>query len=43
MKTMTLPELSMFIKKQELELRERTEKEREEGERPLVAGRGMAV
>ncbi|XP_072559846.1 TSC complex subunit 1a isoform X1 [Paramormyrops kingsleyae] len=30
MKTMTLPELSLFIKKQELELRERTEKEREE-------------
>lgn len=29
---MTLPELSAFMKKQELELQLRTEKEREEGE-----------
>lgn len=33
---MTLTELSVFMKKQELELQLRTEKEREEGERRLL-------
>lgn len=34
---MTLTELSVFMKKQELELQLRTEKEREEGEYRLLA------
>lgn len=34
--SMTLTELSVFMKKQELELQLRTEKEREEGERRLL-------
>lgn len=33
--SMTLTELSVFMKKQELELQLRTEKEREEGEFPV--------
>lgn len=41
--SMTLTELSVFMKKQELELQLRTEKEREEGEYRLLGIEPVSV